>query len=478
MAHLGVFHTYFQQNNNNAAKEAIQKAISHMDRVNPKEKLYIQVWQARTENDLQKRNQYLEEIVEKYPRELEARYLLARRYENTDPEEAEKKYLEMLDMDPHYTWALARLIELARREQDYELALEYAKRYIALNPNEPNPYCKLGEIYLEMGELDQSIEQYRRALTIKRGFRKALDWIGYNYALKEDYLEAMKWADEFILTSSAPTEKANGYLTKAFIEYWAGSFQKAQKNTEMALIVGKDAQNPQIPFISHLLQGFIQLAQGTISTARNSFIEAEKMAIKAHPGGEMAYRANKEYFLGILDIKEGKLEQAQKRLSVIKGFSTEGYLPWVPDHVKRHEQALWSELLIAQGSLDEAISLLEPLPIYSITLQSVVSLTAGPVARANLIQLETRLAEAYERKGEIDKAIDVLKKLIPFDQTDSIWRLTPPKIYYDLGRLYEKKSLKEKAREKYTRFLELWKNADPGLPEVEDAKTKLAALEN
>lgn len=35
-----------------------------------------------------------------------------------------------------------------------------------------------------------------------------------------------------------------------------------------------------------------------------------------------------------------------------------------------------------------------------------------------------------------------------------------------------------KAREYYGKFLDLWKDGDPGLPEVEDAKRSMAGLEN
>lgn len=45
-----------------------------------------------------------------------------------------------------------------------------------------------------------------------------------------------------------------------------------------------------------------------------------------------------------------------------------------------------------------------------------------------------------------------------------------------MGKVYEGLGDKEKAIVNYQKFLEIWKDADPGLPDPADAKNRLAAL--
>ena len=68
---------------------------------------------------------------------------------------------------------------------------------------------------------------------------------------------------------------------------------------------------------------------------------------------------------------------------------------------------------------------------------------------------------------------------------EKIFNLTSGRIYdgdiyiksfFMMGKIYEQKGNTAKAIESYRKFLDLWKDADPGIPEVEDAKLRLIAL--
>jgi len=60
------------------------------------------------------------------------------------------------------------------------------------------------------------------------------------------------------------------------------------------------------------------------------------------------------------------------------------------------------------------------------------------------------------------------------------WRLPIPTqavlAYYYLGQAYEQAGLNDDAIKQYEEFLDIWKNADPGISEIEDARARLARL--
>ena len=67
----------------------------------------------------------------------------------------------------------------------------------------------------------------------------------------------------------------------------------------------------------------------------------------------------------------------------------------------------------------------------------------------------------------------ILKRFDEIRIRTPIWAV---KAYYYLAQAYDKSGWKQKAIDTYSEFLDIWKNADPGIPEVEQAKIRLTEL--
>jgi cytochrome c-type biogenesis protein CcmH/NrfG len=92
-------------------------------------------------------------------------------------------------------------------------------------------------------------------------------------------------------------------------------------------------------------------------------------------------------------------------------------------------------------------------------------------------------------QGKYDEAAAIFAKFDPLNdakeeyrriQSFPLIRLQHGDVYaasfYWLGKIAEKEGKRAEAVDKYSKFLDLWENADPGLSEVVDARRRLAAL--
>jgi tetratricopeptide (TPR) repeat protein len=86
------------------------------------------------------------------------------------------------------------------------------------------------------------------------------------------------------------------------------------------------------------------------------------------------------------------------------------------------------------------------------------------------------VALTYEGMGEIEKAGKEYERIGALTTGRLGYGDNYVKSFYNLGRLRERQGDRIRAAENYEKFLELWKDADPGLPEIEDARKRLAGL--
>ena len=101
----------------------------------------------------------------------------------------------------------------------------------------------------------------------------------------------------------------------------------------------------------------------------------------------------------------------------------------------------------------------------------------APFANDQAVFIEP-LALAHYGSGDREKARKEYEKILAFTMGKLYYGDIYARSLYWLGKIHEEEGLKDRAIEHYERFLDLWKEADPGMAEVEDAKTRLAGLKS
>ena len=164
---------------------------------------------------------------------------------------------------------------------------------------------------------------------------------------------------------------------------------------------------------------------------------------------------------GFVLLASRRIDEAEKTAGELKALVDTG--------LNRKAMRLYDHLM---GAIELARN---NAPIATEYLESAErSLAFGPFEKDAWI-IDT-LAEAYFRAGDLPKARDKYEQITVL--TSGRWGSGNlyARSFYHIGLIDEKLGDKAKARKNFQKFLDLWKDADPGLPEVEDARKRLAGL--
>jgi len=457
--------------------EAFEKAKIFSEKVTEKEKLYIDAdYARRIERDEEKRLRILEQLVKKYPKEKLAHYYLGRYYQGTDDHKAIEEYNKALELDPDYAYVLNQIAYTYAfgEVEDYEKAIEYLERYAALSPGEPNPFDSMGEVYFLMGKLDEAMAKYKEAVKIKTDFFSSYWNIGYIYALKEDYVEAMNWKDQFIGVAPSAGIKAQGHMTKGYYHFWLGSFKQSLRELDRADDLFIELKDEFAKAFVDLMKGWIYYHQGDLEQSKRHFETWFDFWTKNRPEYVSRWRAYRSFFLGMLNLKQKQFSSVESNLEDMKSQIPK-LSSFQKDLITYYYNILYGEMLLVEGPVEKVLSVCEKASPWRSppALQNTMAMLFYNTPLPRDI-----VGRAHKIMKNIDQAIAKYEQLITFDPSSKNRRLIYPKYYYSLAKLYEQKGWKGKAMEHYQKFLDLWKDADPGIAEVEDAQKRLASLQS
>jgi serine/threonine protein kinase/tetratricopeptide (TPR) repeat protein len=454
-----------------AGNEALEKAKTYSEKATKKERLFIEAAYARfIERDQEKRLRILEQMAKEYPKEKGVHFQLAEYYKSEQSyDKAIQEYNRAIELDPNYGLAMNQAAYQYMRLEDYEKAIEYFKRYASVSPGDANPLDSIGLCYFSLGRLDEAAAKFEEALEVKPDWMPSYLAVSYIYALKENYSAAMEWIDRLVAIAPSLSERSEGVLFKGFYYFWVGNFDQALREIRSASNLAESAGNNQVKSQADKIAGSVYYEKGENGLARKSWENLLDNSKNRIPIARLKVRESK--YFGLADIKEGRIDSAKAQLAQMKSHLPE-LAPSRKDWFQNEYDSLHAEALLAEGSIEELIAYGKKLKARKIS----GGIRINNVIGANLPIFHDVLARGYRQKGEWDKAIAEYERLMTLDREGEDRRLIHPRYHYRLAALYEKKGWEGKAIEHYKKFLDLWKDADPSTPEIEDTKKKLAGL--
>ena len=406
-------------------------------------------------------------------------------------------------------------------EDNWDKAIETYGRLLSLYPSHFMANGELGFIYWKIDEWDKAIERYEvnrrqkwedagtyqilaycyqaaghpeKAPAVLRGY---LDDIGDNDFIRANLVNAYVVLGDWDKAGKEVERLPFGGLAlESRFTYLLNRGNRAAVEDFLAQLVAKGAPKTERTY----------RLWDTVSRGRTKDAVAAYSAVLKGSPGQGDGRTELE-FAGLLE-KTGDLSQALAVCENSLALARKSYYRLL-EYRALYRKGL---ILARMGSFEQALATAEELrqlvergasrkrARYYEALMGMISLLRGDHGTAQ-VHLRTALSstglessylasfgaefldhlgEAYEKAGQWSKAKETYEQLLvlrsPARWCEPASSLAASKGRYKLGRVLEGSGDRAGAAARYREFLEYWKDADPGLSEVEDAKRRLAAL--
>jgi serine/threonine protein kinase/tetratricopeptide (TPR) repeat protein len=424
-------------------------------------------------------------------------------------------YQRAIDLDPNFAMAYARLgtvynnlgqAELSEqnRQKAFELrdrASEREKLYIIAHyyadngqldkgitayelyrqtyPHDATPCNNLSIIYGQLGQFDNALENAKRAVELDPDMLSGYEQVAEAY-IGLNRLDEARTSLNAVFQRKGSTK--GFHIMLASIDFDDG--KPADMEHELELASG--APNGDLSVLG--FRFLLAASQGQIEKARDYARQDEELMDRVHLKNKEEIKAGLSTIEALAGDHAAAAADANdalrdsKRLSVMSTAGMALALLRDPKAANIADEILRAhpnDTMAVNSNVPQiraVIALLppnsaKPNPDRAIDLLN----TAALYARANAGVFFGR-GLAYEMSGRYSEAQQDFQKVVDFSHRSS------PDILYsyvqvELGRVYQKQGNIPQARIAYQNFLAAWKDADPNLPLLREAKAEYARLQ-
>jgi len=417
MAHaaLGNADYSFIYNNPIDGKTEYEKALQLSGRVTERERLSIEVGYAANLKHVAEAVRLYNVYLDKYPDDFRVRFNYA---------------------------------SLLRENGEFHEAIDQYTQGLRLSPKNAGAYINVATAYNGLGETAQALRYYNQAFELEPGWKTAGNLnheFGFTLVRSGDESEARKVFD---LALQKPDMKGLALRSQGWLALYHGQYRVAKSRFEDALLFYKANKSTLSETRQNILLSIVADGQGD----RNHSIACLDEAAARMP--QLAPKVWVGSLTGSAYARAGALRKAEVTSQLLK--------PLVD--VNNLEQSsqfhrLEGEIALAQGKKADALKLFN----------------LAQNEKSNAQTLEA-LARAYAAAGDSDQAVAWYEKLLALPEQPLGYEPQQDWLaaYYRLGIAYLSRGDKTKAAVVLGKFLSLWKEADPDLPLLRDAKAAYA----
>ena len=309
-----------------------------------------------------------------------------------------------------------------RYQGKYELALAEVEKTLSLNPTGWQSILGKGDIFLYMGDLKKAEEEYKKLQERKEPVANAFSRqrLGGLYKLQGRFKEFRKIGQEAL-------EQA----------------EKLGQNTWISNIISG------LSYVERRL-GNPDRALELLNKRWNSAVEDE----------DFSSQRGTLFSMGCTYLEMKSIDEAQKTAGRLKEMVDQA----MNKKLIKNYYTLMGRIEFNKSNYSKAIEFYkEAIPLLSAT-------------SSLHLRLAYHAGLAYYKAGDLANARREYERAVSLTTGRQSLGDLYAKSFFMLGKIHEQQGETAKAIEHYEKFLDLWKDADPGIAEVEDAHERLAGL--
>ena len=396
-----------------------------------------------------------EQLTSLYPDNKEYWYLFGEVHYH-----GEKKLIKALDaferaveLDPEFTLAYEHIFGIYDEQQLYERGIRSSRKLVKAFPENSMGYYHLIRFYRLTEKYNLALEMLE---TAKKTFPDKVSLYQRTIALVNAHMGRYKDA----LTILDDMENAPKSDIR-FIYSILGQYSKCREFLQIELSSAEKSPSD----LATINMGFAltYLNGGEYAKAAEYFNSSLKI-LDENPGSMMTRysKYNVYYNRSMLHVFNSENESLFEAVDLYANYlNEENKQSPLIEIMEPGFKALSFEKLAAEGNIEEALVQFQKIPIRN----------------ASMEWHYYTAAKLYINIGDYENALKCADEMqVP---TARNWRydFVYPRGHYIRGMTYEAMGDSKKAKKSYESLLELWKNADEGIPELVDTKARYKNLQ-